>query len=1045
MSADRRDFLKLAGGAAGAWAAGSLARVAAQNAGRPRVVVLWEEGFPAIDGLNLERATLETALGGFDLAFWNVQQFTERIEKDPPDLFVNPYGAAFPARAWYPLHQYLWPGRNWLNLGGVPLAAPCAKSGAGWRAEARQPQYHKRFGIYQSFTITREKARNWLPAESGPVENLKGFEADESYELYLRFTTTNDYPNETGTAGQRDAKVTALVKGYDSERCVAAPVLQVDRMLGDYAGGRWVWANYKGRISAELIKTLAETALQGAIEVTARPTFACYREGETPTINVQVRRPKGGLEQLAPDACRVEFRDAAGRLLSSQSVPMVGQGLVATGGITIAGAASAAVLATGLYQIVTTVKLGATEAKHNTGFWVYDAKLMSAGAPLTADKHFLYRNGEPFPVTGTTYMASDVHRKFLLEPNPFVWDRDFAEMKRAGVNMVRTGLWTAWKNYMLDVGAVNEAFLRSLDAFMLTARKYDMPVIFTFFAFLPEMWGGQNAYLDPRAARAQKQFLSIVAQRYGAMNDVIWDLINEPSFNNPDRLWSCRPNYDAFERQAWRDWLKERYPSESEEDLLEKWRATPEDGTGLPKLEEFDNMNIADTRRPLKTIDYRLFAQDMFIRWVDEMRGALRSNGNAQQLITVGQDEAGAGDSPNPQFHDKTVDFTCLHNWWANDDLVWSGLVTKAPNKPNLAQETGLMFYEKLDGRPWRNQTVNAALLERKMALSVGANGAGFIEWIWNINPYMTLDNEAAIGFHYLSGAVKPELEAFVKIARFAAANRKWFKDKQDEEVVLVLPHSHAFTPRNHFTEATRRAVRAMHYHCQTPMRAVGEYQLRELTTRPKLLLVPSPQTLAQSCWDALLAHADKGATVVLTGPFDLDEHYLPVDTRLKTFNWNAERAPVMPSEFLALGNGEQHFRYGGEKMQRLEKAVADGEPTARVRIAPRGAGKFVWCPLPVEASDTNEPVAEFYRAALAQAGVAPLFAVTGANPSLLIRPTLFAGAVLYTFVNESERDANLQVTHTATKTPFTVKLAAQRAAFALLDRPTGRLLATTE
>jgi hypothetical protein len=208
---------------------------------------------------------------------------------------------------------------------------------------------------------------------------------------------------------------------------------------------------------------------------------------------------------------------------------------------------------------------------------------------------------------------------------------------------------------------------------------------------------------------------------------------------------------------------------------------------------------------------------------------------------------------------------------------------------------------------------------------------------------------------------------------------------------------------------------------------------------------VPSPQTLAQSCWDALLAHADKGATVVLTGPFDVDEHYLPVETRLKAFNRNAERAPVMPSEFLALGNGELHFRFGGEKMQRLEKAIVGEEKTARVHVAPRGAGKLVWCPLPVEASDTNEPVAEFYRYALAQASVAPLFTATGANPSILIRPTVFAGAVLYTFVSESERDTTLQVTNAAGKTAFTVKLPAQRAVFALLDRLTGRTLAMME
>ena len=61
-----------------------------------------------------------------------------------------------------------------------------------------------------------------------------------------------------------------------------------------------------------------------------------------------------------------------------------------------------------------------------------------------------------------------------------------------------------------------------------------------------------------------------------------------------------------------------------------------------------------------KTLDYRLFAQDVFMGWTRQMTDAARSNGNAEQLITVGQDEAGLGDSPNIQFFAREINFT-LH------------------------------------------------------------------------------------------------------------------------------------------------------------------------------------------------------------------------------------------------------------------------------------------------------------------------------------------------------------------------------------------------
>ena len=81
-------------------------------------------------------------------------------------------------------------------------------------------------------------------------------------------------------------------------------------------------------------------------------------------------------------------------------------------------------------------------------------------------------------------------------------------------------------------------------------------MIFTFFAFLPETWGGENAYLDPRSVKAQQQFISAFTSRCTRINDVIWDFINEPSFCSPKYLWNCRPNYDAHEKAAWKQWLK---------------------------------------------------------------------------------------------------------------------------------------------------------------------------------------------------------------------------------------------------------------------------------------------------------------------------------------------------------------------------------------------------------------------------------------------------------------------------------------------------------
>jgi len=808
-----------------------------------------------------------------------------------------------------------------------------------------------------------------------------------------------------------------------------------------------VFANFNGSIEGSLISTLVERASQGANRFEVRTDFASYKRGEVPTITVELLRPKGDLKKIGPPTVRfhIEVRDPADAIVSSFDLSVDAENSKATSSVKIS---SVARLRPGFYKV--NALAPDYLVTHTNGFWIYDEALLARGKALTADKHFFYRDGRVFPVTGTTYMASDKHRRFLFEPNPSVWDSDFRAMKEAGVNMVRTGIWTGWKKYMPEPGKVNEAVLRAFDAFLLTAHKYDIPVIFTFFAFLPETWGGENAYLDPRAVKAQQQFISAFSDRCRNVDDVLWDFINEPSFCSPKYLWNCRPNYDAYEQAAWKQWLKDRYPAETDEERLsqlqELWRSSDE-SLELPKLQDFESVNLIDDRLPLKTLDYRLFAQDMFIRWVRQMTPAIRSNGNTKQLITVGQDEAGLADSPNIQFFAKELDFTSLHNWWNNDDLVWDSVLGKTPSKMSLMEETGVMFYEKADGgSPWRSEEDVANLLERKMALSLAADGAGFVEWIWNTNPYMNSTNEVGIGFHRIDGTAKPELEPFLRIAKFMAQHGERLKDRVPESVAMLIPHSHMFSPRSFAQEATRRAVRAMYYHCGVPVQAFSEYTLGEYAGQAKLIIVPSPRVLTLKSWEMLKAEAERGAVVAISGPITKNAYWIPTGPRPDMFLYTRVR-PVAASEYITIDGREYLVRYEGEKLQRLEKGwlAPPDNPPVFPHISVLGTGKFVWSALPLELGDSMPALVEFYRVALSQAHISPVFSAVPNTPAVLILPAVFRDVVLYTFVSEIGRETRMQVTHLESRTRFNVMVKAQRTAMVFIDRKTGNILATDE
>src|SRR5699024_230943 len=207
------------------------------------------------------------------------------------------------------------------------------------------------------------------------------------------------------------------------------------------------------------------------------------------------------------------------------------------------------------------------------GFWGEDEALLKKGTPLTCNRDYFEKDGRPLPIVGMTYMTSDVARYFLFLPNPHRWDRDMAQMKRAGINYIRTGLWTAWRNMMFVDGHMDEHVLRSIDAFILCAKKHDIHVTFNFFSFTPETWEGENPYLDPRSVEAQKRFITAVVCRHKETMNVDWELIDEPSMFDPERTFAGpQTKRDPFDQENFQNWLKERH--HSIRDLQEKWNMT---------------------------------------------------------------------------------------------------------------------------------------------------------------------------------------------------------------------------------------------------------------------------------------------------------------------------------------------------------------------------------------------------------------------------------------------------------------------------------------
>src|ERR1041384_937197 len=420
MSFRRRDFIKTAGGIAlatvarsmPAWAYGSpdsIPQEHSSNEAPVRVAVLSEAGFPSM-GITVDEAMLQEALKGMTAEFIGADALEARLHPANFDLFINPYGSAFPKAEFQSISKFLLGGGGWVNLGGAPFSVPVNRNAAGWVAEVPQVAYHRRLGITQAYPVTTTRVASYQPnpdIEWSP-SLVDQFKAETAHELYVRFTSVKDFPNEDGSAGPRDAVLSPLLHGVDKngERIIA-PIVIIERFQGDYSGGTWVLANFEGTITPKAIRLLVRRAAQGAMQLTARTSFASYFPGEVPSITVRFRRPDGRVENLIDGDCHLDLFDKKGRPLTRFNVTLHGSGSIATGSV---DALNFGRFSPGLYEVRASLRLRSEASpviSHRTGFWVFDESLLKEGKEFSTAGGYLTRGNEPYPVTGTPDMASD--------------------------------------------------------------------------------------------------------------------------------------------------------------------------------------------------------------------------------------------------------------------------------------------------------------------------------------------------------------------------------------------------------------------------------------------------------------------------------------------------------------------------------------------------------------------------------------------------------------------------------------------------------------
>jgi hypothetical protein len=846
-----------------------------------KIVVFEEPGFPATDSAPAPESVLRAALP--NAQFSSAADLKQQLSS--ANLLVLPYGSSFPEDGWAEIQSFLQRGGNLLVLGGRPFGRAAYRDGNTWKLRDYSVRYTRPMMIDQ---YQETPGSDGLKFESNPdiPLNIPQFSWKQGFSPIIHLSAVDLY-NRGGSAGSIDANLDALAWGLSSDRRrMAAPVIQIDHYRNGFDGGRWIFVDaelatefYSNANAGDVIAKLAEQAADGAEEFAVRPTLPLYLPGEP--IELEVRwhsasHPHANLQIAIATEAEGEvfvFHTALTQLPVSEPLlyPSPKE--------------------KGLHIVYAYLDYGERRRRtYRSAFWIRDEDYLRSGPKLGVNKDYFELDGKPLAVIGTTYMSSEAQRLYFDHPNVAVWDTDLRQIHDAGLNMIRTGWWTGWDKFCDENRVPYERTLRTVEAYLMTARKYGLPVQFNFFAFLPEVLGGVNPYLDPEAVRKQKTLISAVAARFHDVPFLAYDLINEPSFSK--RLWTMRPNGDWIESQKWNEWLNKHYPNRA--DLAAGWNVpiTSVQGTiPLPEDIDFSPRGMYNGHNSLRIYDYEMFAQESFANWAKAMREGIRESGS-NQLVTIGQDEGGFQDRASPAFFGDQVDFTTNHSWWQNDSILWDSLVAKQPGKAMLIQETGLQRELNLDETSRRTPENEAALFERKVAMSF-VQGSGAIEWLWNTNSYMTEGNETPIGALRADGTEKPEATVMRNFAKFAAALSPHLQNPHPAQVAVIASQAAQYSAIGDLQiEAQRKAVRALAYYDHITPYIVYENQIEKMGS-PKLAILPSAQALSEKAWQLLLKYVEAGGDLVITGPVERDEHWQAVNRAAKLILNDAHRVPL--------------------------------------------------------------------------------------------------------------------------------------------------------
>jgi hypothetical protein len=826
-----------------------------------------------------------------------------------------------------------------------------------------------------------------------------------------------------------DAQLETACGWYDSAgKLVAVPISRVDH----FEKGSLIFLNfttkekdyYSKNTGRKLLANIIITALQDTVKVEFFSKYALYRNYEIPILYTKI----SGLSlKQSQQSSHYQIKIL---LSNSETNTLLHFENIIFENNSFQKEFKFKNIQKGFYKAkIKIYKNGQLIAEKITGFYKYSNEciqtILSNFSPLYFDfsqsTDFCMLNGKPFPMHGTTYFVTDNYQECFVNFNTYQCDIDLQELKTAGFNILRSGIWKLFLEFYDNKGNIKERSLRALEAYFITAAKYDFPVQFVMGSTIFDNWDSSKCPIhNPEMRSKVINAFKCFAERFKSWSNVSIDIINEPSYSRAGTWTLGRPSGDKCEQTNWIKWLKQKYQNNIAQ-LRYAWGVNSDkvktfEDAYLPKPHQFSRIYYR-TEHYIEfafLTDFFYFARESFSNWVLEIYNTVKSIA-PKMIVIMGRDETIRIPSEQDEMYKRNIDFVNWHQWSKNSIIFLEYFLNKVKNIPCCGQELGIYQYENPRGMKRFSDTEYSYILERKLLYSLG----NWIQWQSFNNPYKKELSENSLGLCRADRTETAGME-ITRLLTWCESKTSPLMLKREEnttEILTLHPTNYYFSIDNIIaTQGVRNHIMALHYHLKMQSNMVMEHLFKKENISqigsPKLIILPAAQLLSNDTWSLLTEFIKNGLTVLISGNINTDIYWRKSD-RLSQLGINTRTTPIHSEEKIRIKN--KYYTVSFRKAtdycdpsHAIDKAVYKNEKYNSVKIFSIGKGKLIHCPVPMELADSLEPLCKLYQLAINESGITNKICkiknLTN-KQNLLLYPISYKACTVYTLVNEGNDD----------------------------------------